>query len=228
MSSAMPVEARKKPNSTATTTGPALIVPPRINTTRTIPNSSTTDSEMATTDHTLRSVRSPGPRVPPRTPPQNHRATNRPRLCGRWGIIGHRSRRTCTIRTPAALPRGHERRGRVRQFEESPARRIQEGHCRAHTSCSQMIRIVAAGTVSGWRSGRRERQQTPINGHFTRVARKCYAPFSRDEGGRNWRTCHISRPLHHQVGFVACLSRACPTLVTRFFKSLILPGISEG
>jgi hypothetical protein len=46
-----------------------LIDPPRINTTRTIPNSSTTDSEMATTDHTLRSVRSPGPEVQPRTPP---------------------------------------------------------------------------------------------------------------------------------------------------------------
>ena len=53
MSSAMPVEARKKPNSTATTAGPALSDPPRINTTKMIANSSTTDSEMATTDHTF-------------------------------------------------------------------------------------------------------------------------------------------------------------------------------
>src|SRR6478609_2637348 len=50
---AMPVEARKKPNSTATTAGPPLIDPPRISTTRTTPSRSTTDSEMATTDHTL-------------------------------------------------------------------------------------------------------------------------------------------------------------------------------
>jgi hypothetical protein len=49
--------------------GPALIDPPRISTTRMIANSSTTDSEMATTDHTLRSVRSPGPGVQPHTPP---------------------------------------------------------------------------------------------------------------------------------------------------------------
>lgn len=61
MSSAMPVEARKKPKSTATTAGPALREPPLINTTKMIANSNTTDSEMATTDHTLRSVRSPGP-----------------------------------------------------------------------------------------------------------------------------------------------------------------------
>jgi hypothetical protein len=33
--------------------GPALIDPLRIITTRTIANSTTTDSEMATTDHTL-------------------------------------------------------------------------------------------------------------------------------------------------------------------------------
>ena len=50
---AMPVDARKKPKSTATIAGPALMEPPRISTTRMIANRSTTDSEMATTDHTL-------------------------------------------------------------------------------------------------------------------------------------------------------------------------------
>jgi hypothetical protein len=70
-----------------------LIDPPRINTTRMIANSSTTDSEMATTDHTLRSVRSPGPEVQPHTPPPGpschqpgshmRRVTHRrPRACG--------------------------------------------------------------------------------------------------------------------------------------------------
>ena len=45
---AIPVDARKKPKSTATMAGPALIDPPRMSTTRTIANNSTTDSEMAT------------------------------------------------------------------------------------------------------------------------------------------------------------------------------------
>lgn len=69
---AMPVEARKKPNRIATIAGPALIDPPRISTTRMIANSSTTDSEMATTDHT--------PSVGPHS--RDHRATNRASLCG--------------------------------------------------------------------------------------------------------------------------------------------------
>lgn len=88
MSSAMPVEARKKPKSTATTAGPPLIDPPRINTTRTIPNRSTTDSEMATTDHTLRSVRSPGPEVQPRAPPPEPSCHQRARRMRR---VSHRS-----------------------------------------------------------------------------------------------------------------------------------------
>src|SRR5215218_6658168 len=50
---AMPVEARKKPKRMATMAGAALIDPPLISTTRMIANRSTTDSEMATTDHTL-------------------------------------------------------------------------------------------------------------------------------------------------------------------------------
>jgi hypothetical protein len=46
-----------------------LIEPPRINTTRMIANSSTTDSEMATTDHTLgRSALPARGRHPQRTP----------------------------------------------------------------------------------------------------------------------------------------------------------------
>jgi hypothetical protein len=64
--------------------GPALIDPPRINTTRMIANSSTTDSEMATTDHTP----SVGPLSRPggvglAHPRQNHRATNEAPVCGR-------------------------------------------------------------------------------------------------------------------------------------------------
>lgn len=79
---AMPVEARKKPKRAAMTAGPALMLPPRIMTTRMIANSSTTDSEMATTDHTLGRSALPARRYGPRTPRQNHRATNRAALCG--------------------------------------------------------------------------------------------------------------------------------------------------
>jgi len=82
MSSAMPVEARKKPNSTATTAGPAFRDPPRINTTKMIANSNTTDSEMATTDHTLGRSALPARGRDPAHPRQNHRATNRAPLCG--------------------------------------------------------------------------------------------------------------------------------------------------
>ncbi len=83
MSSAMPVEARKKPKRMATTAGPALIVPPRIRTTRMIPNKSTTDSEMAT-----QITPSVGPHYrpgapTPRAPRQNHRATNQAVICSR-------------------------------------------------------------------------------------------------------------------------------------------------
>src|SRR5690606_14018792 len=84
MDGAMPVEARKKPKSTATIAGPALMEPPLISTTRMIANSSTTDSEMATTDHTLdRSAHSRARGTRPRAPRQNHRATNGAALCGR-------------------------------------------------------------------------------------------------------------------------------------------------
>lgn len=82
MSSAMPVDARKKPKSTATTAGPALSEPPLINTTKMIANSNTTDSEMATTDHTLGRSALPARGRNPAHPRQNHRATNGARICG--------------------------------------------------------------------------------------------------------------------------------------------------
>jgi hypothetical protein len=66
---ATPVDARKKPKSAATIAGPAFIEPPRIITTRMIAKSSTTDSEMATTDHTLASsLLAPPTAVVPRAP----------------------------------------------------------------------------------------------------------------------------------------------------------------
>lgn len=65
---AMPDEARKNPNRTATIDGPPLREPDLIMMTRMIPNSSTADSEMATTDHTLGRSRLT----------REHRATNEP------------------------------------------------------------------------------------------------------------------------------------------------------
>jgi hypothetical protein len=61
--------------------GPGLMLPPRIRTTRMIANSSTTDSEMATTDHTLGRSALPARRCGPH-PRQNHRATNPAPVCG--------------------------------------------------------------------------------------------------------------------------------------------------
>lgn len=81
MDGAMPVEARKKPKSTATIAGPGLMLPPLISTTRMIANSSTTDSEMATTDHTLGRFALPAWGTAPH-PRQNHRATNPAPVCG--------------------------------------------------------------------------------------------------------------------------------------------------
>jgi hypothetical protein len=63
--------------------GPALIDPPRMSTTRTIANSSTTDSEMATTDHTLGRSALPARGRNPAHPARDHRATNTASLCGR-------------------------------------------------------------------------------------------------------------------------------------------------
>jgi hypothetical protein len=74
-----------------------LIDPPRINTTRTIPNRSTTDSEMATTDHTLRSVRSPGPEVQPRAPPPEPSCHQRARRMRR---VSHPSVTDANSRAP--------------------------------------------------------------------------------------------------------------------------------
>jgi hypothetical protein len=60
-----------------------LMEPPLSNTTRMIANSSTTDSEMATTDHTLGRSALPARGRNPAHPRQNHRATNTAGLCGR-------------------------------------------------------------------------------------------------------------------------------------------------
>src|SRR6266545_6230263 len=137
MSSAMPVEARKKPKSTATTAGPALIDPPRINTTRMIPNRSTTDSEMATTDHTLGRSALPALGRHVAHPRQNHRATNRPTVCGGWGIIAHFSRAPRTPR-PVGTP---QPRTPAQQFEGAPAQEFHGDRFHVHTTCSQVFRI---------------------------------------------------------------------------------------
>lgn len=81
---AMPVDARKKPKSTATIAGPGLMEPPRIRTTRMIANISTTDSEMATTDSHPWSVRLAGPERCGRALLRPvHRATNSPVVAAR-------------------------------------------------------------------------------------------------------------------------------------------------
>src|SRR4051794_6213254 len=139
MSSAMPVEARKKPKSMATTAGPGLRFPPRINTTRTIANSSTTDSEMATTHHTLgRSTHPAREWRPPRTPvgtivpptPLTHATGDptsaRPPCCSR-DIVSPNSH------TPYRNSRSH------------PAVEFRAHRFDAHASCAQLIRIVATG-----------------------------------------------------------------------------------
>ncbi|GHE24080.1 hypothetical protein GCM10018787_52970 [Streptomyces thermodiastaticus] len=65
----------------ATMAGPGLREPPRNSTTRMTANSTTTDSEMATTDHTLGRSALPA-RGPSPHPRWNHRATNAAALCG--------------------------------------------------------------------------------------------------------------------------------------------------
>ncbi len=72
---AMPVEARKKPKSMATNAGPALIAFCLISTTKMMPNIRTTDSDRATTDHTLGRNASPALGHAAHTP-GTHRATN--------------------------------------------------------------------------------------------------------------------------------------------------------
>jgi hypothetical protein len=126
--------------------GPALIDPPRINTTRMIANSSTTDSEMATTDHTLRSVRSPGPEVQPLTPPPEP-SCHQPGF--RMRRVTHRRPRACRARTPAPPRRGPTAglRTAIRECTRTgPSTEIQRDRCHVHTTCSQVIRIVVTGT----------------------------------------------------------------------------------
>ncbi|GAA0356838.1 hypothetical protein GCM10009540_91520 [Streptomyces turgidiscabies] len=67
----------------ATTAGPALIVPPRISTTRMIPNISTTDNEMATLITPYGRFALPAQGCFLSHPRQIHRATNEAAVCGR-------------------------------------------------------------------------------------------------------------------------------------------------
>ncbi|GAA3807246.1 hypothetical protein GCM10022206_52220 [Streptomyces chiangmaiensis] len=152
----------------ATIAGPALIEPPRINTTRMIANSSTTDSEMATTDHTLGPSALPargrlplhapvGTIVPPTSPPY--------------------AAREASSATPAAPAAGTARTGESEHG--SPARHFRgdrqafnSDHFSVHTSRPQVFENY---------------RQPSLAGHFARVARGRYAPFSRDECGHNGR-----------------------------------------
>jgi hypothetical protein len=165
--------------------GPALIDPPRISTTRMIANSSTTDSEMATTDHTLRSVRSPGPGVQPRTPPPEPSCHQRgPRM----PQVTHRRSEPPGNRTPPPSRDGPTVRPRtvIRPCSLT-------GNSEGSSPCPH---IPFAG-ISNCRHRRGEEtpgdaRKVPAKtpkaskaGHFTRVTRECYAPISRDECGQN-------------------------------------------
>jgi hypothetical protein len=160
MDGAMPVDARKKPKSTATMAGPALIDPPLISTTRMIANSSTTDSEMATTDHTLRSVHSPGPEMQPRTPPPepscHQRAPRMRQVTHRWPTAGPGANRGSVgaerRRTPPPSPNTSARHLRS-VIRRAPEQGIHRDRCHVHTLCSQAIRIVATDTPRGSHAG---------------------------------------------------------------------------
>lgn len=142
MDGAIPVEARKKPKSMATMAGPALMEPPRSSTTRMIANISTTDSEMATTDHTLgRSLSRPadaspahpaGTIVPPTRLPYAAADTS-----------------SATPLAPGTALPGKGRfsdldpDGNSAPFGAPPPQGIQRDLLHACTLCSQGIRIVA-------------------------------------------------------------------------------------
>lgn len=185
MDGAIPVDARKKPKSTATMAGPALIDPPRISTTRMIANSSTTDSEMATTDHTLRSVRSPGPRVQPRTPPPEPSCHQRgPRMPR---VTHHRSEPPGN-RTPPPSRGGPTARPRA---VIRPCART--GNSEGSLPCPHIpfAGISTCRHRCGEETPDDARKMSPKTakaskaGHFTGVARERYAPISRDECGQN-------------------------------------------
>lgn len=142
MSSAMPVEARKKPKRTATIAGPALMEPPRSSTTRMIANSSTTDSEMATTDHTLGRSRSPGPEVRLRTPPPEP-SCHQPALVMRQ--VTHRPAGFLDGTLPAHAGVPHHLTP-YRNSTDHPYGEFRPLRFHAHTTRSQAFRIVAATT----------------------------------------------------------------------------------
>lgn len=151
MDGAMPVEARKKPKRMATIAGPALIEPPRINTTRMIANSSTTDSEMATTDHTLGPSATPARRrlplhtpagtiVPPTSPPYAARESSS--ATSDAPAAGTARTGACEHGTPARFFKGD------RQVFDSDRFSV-------HTSCSQVIRkLLTVPPVRTFRQSR--------------------------------------------------------------------------
>jgi hypothetical protein len=162
--------------------GPALIDPPRISTTRMIANSSTTDSEMATTDHTLRSVRSPGPGVQPRTPPPEpscHQPGPRmPQVTHRRsGPPGSRLPPCVPGRTNCAAPYGNSTVRPYGKFREIVA--VSTHPVRRNFELLPQARRRNPGGYP------EDDPKAPKTGHFTRVARECYAPISHDECGQN-------------------------------------------
>lgn len=144
---AMPVDARKKPNSMATTAGPALMDPPRINTTRTIAKSSTTDSEMATTDHNPWSVRLAG-RERCRSSTSSAGPWCHQQACGCCPVAKRRRSDRAIPRTPRVRPPRPARGPRPDlrgQFQDGSARHsrrlIRIDRFTVHTLRSQVIAI---------------------------------------------------------------------------------------
>ena len=177
MDGAMPVDARKKPKSTATMAGPALIDPPRINTTRMIANSSTTDSEMATTDHTLGRSALPARGCQPRAPPPEPSCHQRgPRM----RQVRHRRSHLCRTFASAmrARPaRGPQRPSAAQQFDGAPAQGIQRDRFHVHTTRSQVIRIVVTGTAEPSTPAPQKANEADIPpesppGHMPRLVRR--------------------------------------------------------
>jgi hypothetical protein len=131
--------------------GPALREPPLSSTTRMIANSSTTDSEMATTDHTLgRPLSRPGgvPRQPPPGPSCHQPGrpmrpvTQRPSAPARFAGTAPGTR-TAVRTSPAVWATAIHRHVRTG---------IRPDRFRLHTTRSQAIRIASAGapTAGPW------------------------------------------------------------------------------
>jgi hypothetical protein len=111
-----------------------LMLPPLRSTTRMIANSSTTDSEMATTDHTLGRSALPARRYGPRTPARTIVPPTRPAHADRDA--------TSDTRPLRAMRRTGIRPGR-RCVTGAGITRLR---CCLHTSCAQVIRIDGTET----------------------------------------------------------------------------------